>query len=616
MAKGPVKKSSKPGPTPTGPLKPVRVTPSRPAVKVGGPVGGRPQGRPGGPRKPPFGSKGLGPFDRRPPKPLGYTRQLNIVHEDADILVVDKPPGVLTANMPGEDRESLFDQVKDYVKSSRRTRKPVKVWIIHRLDKEASGLLVFAKSEKAFHWLKEDFKAKRIKRLYSAVVEGLVGGGPKERQPALPAGTVQSFITEDEFGNTRSLGVGETARHTGAEARRERWVGKRAGGPRHPGEVPDKPQLAVTHYRVLGYGNGRTLVQLRLETGRKNQIRLHMKELGHPIIGDRRFGATNDPIQRTALHATDLGFTHPTTGESVRYVSPAPASFFRAVGMQPPAASETTREPAAAPDAKVRQRAAAETSWDEVALWYDQLVEEGRSDHFDQVIVPGTLRLLRPLAGMRVLDIACGQGHLCRKLAELGVSPVGVDASPRLIEAAKARSEGLSLRFEEGDARSLDGPALGGPFDAVTCIMALMNIDPLEPVLRGAASALAPGGTLVFVILHPAFRAPGQTSWGWDAAGGGRQFRRVDGYLSTGQTPITMNPGYAAHGAEAVQTWTFHRPLQAYSKALAEAGFVIETIEEWPSLRVSQPGPRAVEENRARREIPMFLGVRAVKRGE
>ena len=353
-----------------------------------------------------------GPFDRRPPKPLGFTRQLNVIHEDADILVVDKPPGVLSANMPGEDRESLFDQVKDHVKSTRRGRKPVKVWIIHRLDKEASGLLVFAKTEKAFHWLKEDFKAKRVKRLYSAVVEGLVGGGPKDGKSELPSGTVQSFITEDEFGNSRSLGVGETARNTGAEARRERWAGKGSGGPRHPGEVPDKPQLAVTHYRVLGYGNGRTLVQLRLETGRKNQIRLHLKELGHPIIGDRRFGASTDPIQRTALHATDLGFTHPTTGESVRYISPAPVGFFRAVGMEPPPASAAaTGQPSPAAMKNRTRPAAAETSWDDVALWYDQLVEEGRSDHFDQVIVPGTLRLLKPLAGMRVLDVACGQGQ-------------------------------------------------------------------------------------------------------------------------------------------------------------------------------------------------------------
>jgi 23S rRNA-/tRNA-specific pseudouridylate synthase/SAM-dependent methyltransferase len=619
MRGGPSKRGPRPSEAGSGPLKPVRV----PAPKSGeegskpdAPRPFKPRFEKGGFDKPRYGKPGYGkssPFDRRPPKPMGFTRNLTVVHEDGDILIVDKPPGVITANMPGEDRESIFDQVKDHVKAGRRGRQPVKVWIIHRLDKEASGLLVFAKTEKAFHWLKEDFKAKRIKRLYSAVVEGRVGGsGPEkgESTSELPSGTIQSFIAEDEFGNTRSMGVGETAKNTGPEARRERWSGK---APRHPGEVPDKPQLAVTHYRVLAVGNGRSLVQLRLETGRKNQIRLHMKEMGHPIVGDRRFGATTDPIQRVALHATDLGFTHPTSGAPVRYMSPTPPSFSRAIGQEPVVAPKTEPPPSKKPSRAV------DTSWDDVALWYDQLVEEGRSDHFDQVIVPGTLRLLHPLAGMRVLDVACGQGHLCRKLAELGLDAVGVDASPRLIDAARSRAEGLSIRYDIGDARSLDAAALGAPFDSATCIMALMNIEPVEPVLKGIAAALKPGGSLVIVILHPAFRAPGQTAWGWDEGGKrdeSRQFRRVDGYLSPGQVPITMNPGYAAHGAETVQTWTFHRPLQTYFKSLSDAGFVVETLEEWPSQRTSQAGPRAAEENRARREIPMFLGFRAIKRAE
>jgi SAM-dependent methyltransferase len=187
-----------------------------------------------------------------------------------------------------------------------------------------------------------------------------------------------------------------------------------------------------------------------------------------------------------------------------------------------------------------------------------------------------------------------------------------------------------------GDARDLarvagrvgGEPGGFGPFDAATCIMALMNIDPPEPVLHGCSSLLAPGGVLVVVILHPAFRAPGQTSWAWEEAPNGsdrrretaknsaRQYRRVDGYLSTGQAEIVMNPGHAAHGKRPVTTWTFHRPIQSYFKALAEAGFLVESLEEWPSLRRSEPGPRAAEENRARREIPMFLGLRAVKRAD
>lgn len=612
--------------------------------------------------------------------PGGAIPKLNIVFEDKDVLVVDKPAGLLSANMPGETRESLFDQVKAYVRGDRR--KPVRVWIIHRLDKEASGLLVFAKTEKAFQWLKEDFRAKRVHRLYLAVVEGEIrderesAGAPagdgadeavarimkKVRQ--LPGGTIQSFMRDDEFGNVRSLGIGEVAKESargrgpigplgrGPAARGPMARSPRAGfGPGASGPPDeDAPRLAVTHWRVMGTGEDRTLLQLRLETGRKNQIRVHMQEFKHPIIGDARYGATTDPIGRMALHATELGFTHPTTGQTVRYFSPAPASFYRAVGMEPPAAAKT--EPAvdaeaaglsvadanggvAAPALPARTKGpaapAADTSWDHVAEWYDDLIEEDRSDHFRHVIMPGTLRLLRPPAAgasMRVLEIACGQGALARRMAELGMDVVGVDASPRLIEAARRRAEaslgpGASIRFETGDARALESlppDVLSRPFDAATCVMALMNIDPLEPVLRGTAAAVREGGAFVAVILHPAFRAPGQTSWQWESRGGGkgprtpvRQFRRVDGYLSTGQSPITMNPGRAAHGQEPVVTWTFHRPIQTYVKALADAGFMVEALEEWPSMRQSQPGPRAAEENRSRREIPMFLGIRAVK---
>src|SRR6185295_19897167 len=88
-----------------------------------------------------------------------------------------------------------------------------------------------------------------------------------------------------------------------------------------------------------------------------------------------------------------------------------------------------------------------------------------------------------------------------------------------------------------------------------------------------------------------------------------KQYRRVDGYLSPGQAPIVMNPGGAAHGREAITTMTFHRPIQGYVNAFAKAGLLVDAMEEWPSLRISQPGPRAAEENRARREIPMFLAL-------
>jgi hypothetical protein len=164
-------------------------------------------------------------------------------------------------------------------------------------------------------------------------------------------------------------------------------------------------------------------------------------------------------------------------------------------------------------------------------------------------------------------------------------------------------------------------------------------------VLEGAAQLLRPGGRFVAVVLHPAFRAPGQTSWQWeepqaaparvrrdptrasrastrpparDQAKGARpsqvrQYRRVDAYLSEASRAIVMNPGAASSGAAPVTTTTYHRPIGAYVAALATAGFVVDALEEWPSERTSQPGARADEENRARREIPLFLALRAIR---
>jgi 23S rRNA-/tRNA-specific pseudouridylate synthase/SAM-dependent methyltransferase len=673
----------------------------RPRFPRSGPGGGGgPRGGPGAPMYRSVESR-----TKRPP----VSRTLRIIHEDEDLIVVDKPPGIVTANMGLEAagdtgsrsaaaRESIFDMVKDHVKFARRKRGQGRVWIIHRLDKEASGLLVFAKSERAFAWLKEDFRSKRVHRLYTAVIEGEIemagqdsaaanahfeasegpeaGGALRQppqrgRQKQLPAGTIQSFILEGAEGESaRSMGLGEVARGSvpppRPPVRAEEGRGARGGrigrgSARFAGdEGAGEARLAVTHYRVLAMGRGRSLLQLRLETGRKNQIRVHMQEFGRPIVGDRRYGASTDPVGRLCLHASELGFTHHQTGQSMRFSSPAPAAFYGLVGMDPPAASQQATDERRGAAAQVHPAAATpapipETSWDSVAEWYDALVEDEKSDHFQDVIMPGALRLLRPARGMRILDVACGQGALARQIAQLDAEVVGMDASPRLIASAKKRTDEVGLRaaFEVGDARQLGSmqQSLGAterPFDAIVCSMALMNLDPLEPVIRGCASVLKPGGVFVAVILHPAFRSPRQTSWGWAAdepqqtprpddtagkrtargGGGGRegrggppaarvhQYRRVDGYLSPGQAPITMNPGYAAHGAEEVTTWTFHRPLQTYIKTLAEAGFLIEILEEWPSLRKSQSGPRAAEENRARREIPMFLGLRAVRRAE
>lgn len=540
---------------------------------------------------------------------------IRLVHEDGDLIVIDKPAGLLTAGMPGQEVESVFGHLKAYIKDQHK-RRGTKVWIIHRLDKEASGLLVFAKSERAYEFLKEEFRAKRPHRLYAAVVEGEIESGATRaqgaRKVAQPAsGTVQSYLMEDEKGIVRSFDAPTQA------SKAMKAPGFRASNSEERG---DHPKLAVTHWRVMETALGRSLLQVRLETGRKNQIRVHMKSIGHPIVGDRRYGAATDPIGRVCLHAAELGFAHPATGQVVRYRSPVPGPFMSLVGKQKPAgeaAHEDAVPPASGP-APAPVSAAPPAGWDHVADWYSGLIEDRTSDHHELVILPGVTRLLGAKPAERILDVACGQGILAHRLGVAGVEAVGIDAAPRLIEAAMSGA-GPRETFMVGDARAIGGMDLGPPFDGAACVMALMNIDPLSPVLAGIAAKLRPGGRFVAVILHPAFRSPGQTSWGWDTPGPKgpraeeRQYRRVDGYLSTGVSPITMNPGAVARGSPPVTTLTYHRPVQSYIKALVEAGMLVDALEEWPSVRTSQPGPRASAENRARREIPMFLAIRAVK---
>lgn len=533
---------------------------------------------------------------------------------------MEKPSGLLTVDVTGQGGVNAATQLMEHIARKKRSEKwaklkeqakvegkdelsvaepalpkvrlgPNGVGVIHRLDREASGLMVFSLSPRGYNWLKDDFKTKRVHRLYLALVEGKLGEVGQ-------AGTIQSFIREMEDGSVLAIGMDQISTHMGM-------------GPASEG----MPKMAVTHYRVLGQSEKYTLVQARLSSGRKNQIRAHMAFKGHPLVGDMKFKAGSNPLGRVGLHATELGFAHPGTGQQVRFSSPAPAEFYRLVGMNVPEASKQAEAmvpvmPADKP---------ADTSWNAVAAWYDNLQEDRKNDHYSEVIIPGTLRLVGPHAGMKILDVACGQGSVSRAMMELGAEVVGVDSAERLVDAARARSEGMAGGFFVGDATRLDDLDLGvegEAFDAATCIMALMNIDPLEPCFAGIARRLKPGGALVAVISHPVFRIPGQTAWGFDPqakphAPGGTQFRRIDGYLSTGQMAITMHPGQDA----SIVTYTFHRPLQAYIKALAEAGMMVEGIEEWISQRQSQPGPRADAENRARREIPLFMAIRARKMG-
>lgn len=255
------------------------------------------------------------------------------------------------------------------------------------------------------------------------------------------------------------------------------------------------------------------------------------------------------------------------------------------------------------------------THWGEVAGWYDQLVGDTGSEFHRQVILPGTLRLLNAQPGQRVLDLACGQGVLCRLLASKGAEALGIDAAPELIRAAKEYNSLLSpdssIRptYQVGDARETAFlPA--DHFDSAACILAIQNMHPIGPVFTGVARVLKPGGHFVLVMMHPAFRGPKETSWGWDEQTK-VQYRRVDRYLLPRKTPIVTHPG----SAPGKYTWSFHKPIESYVKSLRNAALLIDAIEEWPSHKTSTSGPKAAAENAAREEIPMFMAMRAVKVG-
>ncbi len=278
-----------------------------------------------------------------------------------------------------------------------------------------------------------------------------------------------------------------------------------------------------------------------------------------------------------------------------------------------PVAGRTVPGPAAPAAAKGRV-----THWDSVTEWYDQLVGDEGSEYHQKVILPGVLRMLPDGEGLSILDVACGQGVMCRQLAGRGHHVVGIDAAAGLIEAAKRREEAerLGVRYVMGDATKLEemrSPVLDAQrFDAITIVLAIQNMTPLTPVWKGCHGLLNAGGKLVVVMMHPCFRVPRGSDWIWDERTG-TQGRVVKEYLGSKQVEIDMHPGRSAAGKGSVKTVTFHRPLQAYVNTLGNAGLLVDHVEEWVSHKVSEAGPKKEEMDRSRKEIPMFMALRARK---
>lgn len=240
------------------------------------------------------------------------------------------------------------------------------------------------------------------------------------------------------------------------------------------------------------------------------------------------------------------------------------------------------------------------TSWGHVSGWYDELIERGEDTYQKKVILPNLLRLMDVKKGETVLDIACGQGFFLRELEKQGSNAIGTDISRELIALARNHSP-KRIRFEAAPADDLSF-LKDHSVDAALMVLAIQNIENIDGTLKECSRVLKQNGRFFIVMNHPAFRVPKESSWGWDEKSK-MQYRKVDKYLSETTAKIIMNPGARSN----VHTLSFHRPLQFYFKKFWKHGFAITRLEEWISHRKSEKGPRAIAENRARKEIPLFL---------
>jgi RluA family pseudouridine synthase len=217
----------------------------------------------------------------------GHRQGLKILYEDVDLIVIDKPAGLLSMASDKEKLYTAYHQLTDYV---RQTNPDNHLFIVHRLDRDTSGVMLFAKNEEAKHKLQDAWKQMVVDRAYVAVVEGKV-----EKKE----GSIKSWLKETK---TRLM-YSSSKSGDGLEA--------------------------ITHYKVLKASPQYSLLEIRLETGRKNQIRVHMKDIGHSIAGDKKYGAATNPIGRLGLHAHILALNHPTSGELMRFETEIPRKFSR-----------------------------------------------------------------------------------------------------------------------------------------------------------------------------------------------------------------------------------------------------------------------------------------------
>lgn len=242
-----------------------------------------------------------------------------------------------------------------------------------------------------------------------------------------------------------------------------------------------------------------------------------------------------------------------------------------------------------------------DTSWEKSADWYDRLIGPQGSELYQSVVIPKALDLLQPVESEHILDIGCGQGVFTRAMASCGAITTGIDLAPSLIAKAKKYPSPSRIRYYARDAANLEGL---GNFNAITAILCIQNMPHLAEISLACARHLKPGGRMLWVLNHPAFRIPRQSSWGWEEERK-IQYRRIDAYSSEMEIPIVMHPGQP----RSEQTVSFHHSLQNLLAPGFASGLSLIGLEEWRSNKTSEPGPKARAENRARREFPLFLAL-------
>lgn len=221
------------------------------------------------------------------PAPRADALPFPILFEDEHLIVVNKPAKLLSVATDQEKARTAYRMVTDYVKNQHIDNR---IFVIHRLDRDTSGVLMFAKDPETKELFQSHWNDIVTRRGYLAVVEGV---------PSPACGTVRSFLVETK---THMIFSGDPG----------------------PGA-----KEAITNYELIKSGNGYSLLDISIDTGRKNQIRVQMKELGHPVAGDKQYGARTNPIGRLCLHAGELSFLHPATGEPISFTAKMPRDFNR-----------------------------------------------------------------------------------------------------------------------------------------------------------------------------------------------------------------------------------------------------------------------------------------------